>query len=90
MEFDDQGVRSAWMSSESRQQFDERLECITNQYSNAFQTVLTYNGTDTVIRVSCTNFTFLIIKFQINFLKIKCYEIIANTQLMSLKPNKFC
>ena len=62
MEFDDQGVRSAWMSSESRRQFDERLECIANQYSNAFQTVLTYNGTDTVIRVSCASFTFLIIK----------------------------
>lgn len=52
IEFDEHGVRNSLLSSPSSQRiFKEKMSCVSNQYSNAFTTEYSINGTSVVLKV---------------------------------------
>ena len=52
IEFDEDGIRNSLLSSPStRRVFQEKMSCVSHQYSNAFRTEYSINGTSVVLKV---------------------------------------
>lgn len=51
VEFDDEGVRRNLLSPSSQPVFREKMNCLSNQFSNAFRTEYSINGTSFVLKV---------------------------------------
>ena len=44
VEFDDQGHRSGLLSNQSQSTFQQKMNCLSNQFSDTFQTEFLHNG----------------------------------------------
>ena len=51
VETDENGIRNSILSTSSHQIFQEKMNCVTSQYSETFQTQFTHNGTSFVMHV---------------------------------------
>lgn len=51
VEFDEDGVRRNLLSPSSQQLFQQKMKCVSNQFSNAFRTEYSINGTSIVLKV---------------------------------------
>lgn len=51
VEFDEDGVRRHLLSPTSQRLFQQKMTCVSNQFSNAFRTEYSINGTSIVLKV---------------------------------------
>ena len=51
VEFDDEGHRSGLLSTESQTFFEQKMKCLSNQFSDTFQTEFLHNGSGIILKV---------------------------------------
>jgi predicted metalloendopeptidase len=59
VEFDEDGVRRNLLSPPSQRLFQQKMTCMSNQFSNSFQTEYLINGTSVVLKVRDISYTFI-------------------------------
>ncbi len=51
MEFDDDGRRKPLLAPATQKIFEEKMNCVSEQYSNVFQTEFGHNGSSIILKV---------------------------------------
>lgn len=66
VEFDEDGVRRNLLSPPSQLKFQQKMNCMSNQFSSAFRTEYLINGKSVVLKVSA-GYIHLFLEFQSSF-----------------------
>jgi predicted metalloendopeptidase len=60
VEFDEDGVRRNLLSPPSQLKFQQKMNCMSNQFSSAFRTEYLINGKSVVLKVSAGTFIYFL------------------------------